>query len=429
LQIFQATSTPTFQIAKFFYVIEKYENQDIEKHRMLLKADVFSQTLHNLQIAMNLSVDEYDLAEYNNQLQKIINEGRNFLGDLISQCVTLEEAKLLLSHDYLLNHYALRYETTEWAYPRLDEACLSKHKELVTHDFSQRIFRENWLKSTKLKNVKSGVMNKIIAGCILCPLYILFYLFGYLPMKSFGSLDCNGNLQFEAKLKRFPVLFDLFFHFSVPVNRCISDFSSHLLFILFILLTMINPNDEENVLDVNWYDAFLVIWAVGFCAKCSRQAFHFLKNFFFSGSLYQSAHQKRSLQGVRDVYNVLQFLCSILILLGKMFKFVGFDCSFSLDSESIYSWPFEKDNPQDYCDNSFLKTGYTLIGLGATVCILNLLHFFEFNSYFGPIILSMRQTAHDIMQVLTTFVVFLIAFSVGLHFSLKFSKHVLCRGV
>ena len=214
---------------------------------MLLKADVFSQTLHNLQIAMNLSVDEYDLAEYNNQLHKIINEGRNFLGDLISQCKTLEEAKLLLSHDYLLNHYALQYETTEWAYPRLDEACLSKHKELVTHDFSQRIFRENWLKSTKLKNVKSGVMKKIITGCILCPLYILFYLFGYLPMKSFGSLDCNGNLKFEAKFKQFPVLSDLFFHFSAPVNRCISDFSSHLLFILFILLTMINPNDEEKV--------------------------------------------------------------------------------------------------------------------------------------------------------------------------------------
>ena len=69
-----------------------------------------------------------------------------------------------------------------------------------------------------------------------------------------------------------------------------------------------------------------------------------------------------------------------------------------------------------------MKTGYSLIGLGATLCFLNLLHFFEFSSYFGPIILSLRQTVHDVLKILSTFVIFLIAFSMGLHFSLMHSN-------
>ena len=69
--------------------------------------DVFSLTLHNIKIAMNLDVDEYDLAEYDKHLRNIINEGREFLRDLVSQCENLEEAKLLLSHDSQLDYYGL----------------------------------------------------------------------------------------------------------------------------------------------------------------------------------------------------------------------------------------------------------------------------------------------------------------------------------
>jgi hypothetical protein len=44
----------------------------------------------------------------------------------------------------------------------------------------------------------------------------------------------------------------------------------------------------------------------------------------------------------------------------------------------------------------------------------------------GPIIVSLRHTVSDILKILTTFLVFLVAFSVGLYFSLRMSN-VYCQ--
>ena len=154
LTMFRAASTPTYLLANFCYRYKKYkkeQNQNPSALKDIDGEDVFSLTLHNIKIAMNLDVDEYDLAEYDKHLRNIINEGREFLRDLVSQCENLEEAKLLLSHDSQLDHYGLKHESTYWDYGRLDEACLSNHMDLVTHDFSQRIFRETWC---NLENIK-----------------------------------------------------------------------------------------------------------------------------------------------------------------------------------------------------------------------------------------------------------------------------------
>ena len=90
--------------------------------------DPFSHTLNNIQMAINLNIDRYDLADYAKQVDKIVMDGRKFLVDLLSNSKTLEEAKELLSKECLLQDYKLEHETHDWKYPRLDEACLSQHK-------------------------------------------------------------------------------------------------------------------------------------------------------------------------------------------------------------------------------------------------------------------------------------------------------------
>jgi hypothetical protein len=135
----------------------------------------------------------------------------------------------------------------------------------------------------------------------------------------------------------------------------------------------------------------------------------------------------------------MQFLCCAFILVGKLFKVIGFTrCVEHLPKNQNQISRFlsfiifeceltEQDDPLFYCDTSYLKTGYSLIGIGATICILNLLHWFELCSKMGPIIVSLRHTVSDILKILTTFLVFLFAFSVGLHFSLRLSN-VYCNG-
>ena len=150
-----------------------------------------------------------------------------------------------------------------------------------------------------------------------------------------------------------------------------------------------------------------------------------------SGNRSKRTHWQRSLQGIRDIYKVMQFLCCTFILVGKLFKFIGFtQCAMKSAEKtswvsslfSLILFKCEQDDPQLYCDDSYLKTGYSLIGIGATICILNLLHWFELSHSLGPIIVSLHHTVSDILKILTTFLVFLFAFSVGLHFSLRLSN-------
>ena len=439
LKMFRVKSTPSYLLANFCYRYKKYKKEKQEHpsdFKDIEKEDPFSVTLHNLHIAKNMSVDKYDLAEYVKQLRNIIDEGREFLGDLISLCQNMKEAKLLLSHDSMLDHYELKHDLTDWNYGRLDEACLSKHMNMVTNDYSQRIFKETFcgVNHAQSPNISSSFIMDLLSATFLAPFHLVFYIFAYLPCKSFGSLE-----SLTSRLKDCPPFFQsLFFHYSVPKNRCSSDIVCHLALICLIILTMVNPHDEPHKLDIDWYDVCLLVWTFGCLFKHTIEALVFVKDFFSCGEKSKMTHWTRSIKSIQDPYNLLQCLCCAFILLGKLFKFIGFlECSAQHSSEySEYEnsiWPnivfFEctQDDPQRYCDNSYLKTGYSLIGVGSTLCILNLLYWFELNSKLGPIIVSLERTFGDILKIQATFLVFLFAFSIGLHFSLRLSN-MYCKG-
>ena len=138
--------------------------------------DCFSQILYHMMQARNLRVDEYDLSDYSKQVRIIVNEGRNFAKDLLALCVNLDEAKLLLSHDALLDSYSLTKEETKWDYKCLDEAVLSNHKEIVTQDFSQRIFRETWHNNEELNPLRT--LHRTLSQVLHhCHLYSLLHTF------------------------------------------------------------------------------------------------------------------------------------------------------------------------------------------------------------------------------------------------------------
>ena len=440
LKMFRAKSTPSYLLANFCYCYKKFEAENGKKpttFKNIKKEDPFSVTLHNVKIAKNMSVDEYDLAEYVKHLKNIIDEGREFLGDLISLCKNLDEAKLLLSHDSMLDHYELKHDLTDWEYGRLDEACLSSHMKMVTNDYSQRIFKDAFCGSNNEWSLKiSGILwvdsiVQILYATVLCPAHLILYLFAYLPCKRFGFL---GYLK--SKLTGYhPFIQSLFFHYSVPQNRCSSAIVCHIALICLIIITMKNPSDEPKKLDIDWYDVCLVLWTFGCLVKYSFEALYFAKHFFSYGKKEKKkskrTHWRRSIRSIKDIYNLLQFLCCAFILLGKLFKFIGFlKCAQKSPENQIPTMSFphliflecEEDDPQGYRDNSYLKTGYSLIGVGSTICILNLLHWFELNSKLGPIIVSLQKTFSDILKILATFVVFLFAFAVGLHFSLRLSN-------
>ena len=193
---------------------------------------------------------------------------------------------------------------------------------------------------------------------------------------------------------------------------------------------MANPNDKRGFLEIDWYDIFLWTWAIGILMKKSREFFYFFQPQICHYSKINENHVTRSFSSFKDNflqitnYKVLQMLCCTCILLGHMFKIIGFKhCISSSDNNrSTLVYECKHDNLLEHSDDSLLKASYTMIGFGATLSILNLLRWFELNSYLGPIMISLRKTIADIFRILTTFLVFLFAFSTGLHFSLRFSN-------
>ena len=233
-------------------------------------------------------------------------------------------------------------------------------------------------------------------------------------------------------MKKWPRFHNIFFYYTVPRNRCFGDIVGHLQMIALILVVMINPLDQEKKLDPNWYDILLCLWAVGCLARVFREIF------FFSKSMHQN-HKKRKHNYRTHLYNCLKndflqisafkslaAICGCFILAGLSLKAKGF---WPCVLEEGLDFPINclTDNPLTHCDDSPLKTSYALIGIGATLCILTLLHWFELNSYLGPVLIALRRTIGDILKILTTFIFFLFAFSVGLHFSLKYSN-MYCEG-
>ena len=387
--------------------------------------------------ARNLRVDEYDLSDYSKQVRIIVNEGRNFAKDLLALCGNLDEAKLLLSHDALLDSYSLTKEETKWDYKCLDEAVVSNHKEIVTQDFSQRIFRETWHNNEELTNPLPvpflGLFLKFLTTVIFTPYYILLHLLFFMPCESFGKM--------KYLEKNWPRVYKGTFYYTIPRNRCLADIIAHLQMIALILVVMINPNDKQHQIDPDWYDIFLCLWTIGGLVKILRDIIFYFTALYQDHMMKKKKYKNRLYQCLKSDflqlsgYKTLVFICCFFILLGQILKAKGFEnCMvetgtsgvierlIQLVMRSFIPKDCQKDNPSEYCDKSLLKTSYALIGAGSTLCILTLLPWLELNSYLGPVLIALRSTIGDILKILTTFLFFLFAFSVGLHFSLKYSN-------
>ena len=94
LETFRATSSSSYLLANFCYKYKRFKHDYGGKCPSTFEdingEDVFSSALYNMMIAKNLRVDKYDLSEYAKLLKKIVNEGREFVTDIVSMCENLE---------------------------------------------------------------------------------------------------------------------------------------------------------------------------------------------------------------------------------------------------------------------------------------------------------------------------------------------------
>ncbi len=67
-------------------------------------------------------------------------------------------------------------------------------------------------------------------------------------------------------------------HLTVPVNRLMTQIVCYLLFIVWIILTLVNPSDTPDKVDGNVYDIMAAVWALGYIFSDMQMMYQVLQD-------------------------------------------------------------------------------------------------------------------------------------------------------
>jgi hypothetical protein len=53
-------------------------------------------------------------------------------------------------------------------------------------------------------------------------------------------------------------------HYTIPFNRFVANFTSHLIYTLLIVLVAVNPSDVPGQTEIDWYDYLTVLYTLAY---------------------------------------------------------------------------------------------------------------------------------------------------------------------
>ena len=367
--------------------------------------DPLSEAYHNLHISR---VQALRNVEYKNKFNVVKNYSKDFIIRMLNCCKDLEEARLVIQHDFKVNHYFNDALIRNMTYPRLEIAELENHEEFVGHDFCQQILREQWLKSDVIgKSIQwnsTSVKDKILY-CLSCVLLMPFHIFAYIL-----TLFCGGYEPYKHRNNQEKCCFfvnyakQTWLHLSYPINRFIADTFTHILFLIFLVVASENPNDDPQELDIDWYQVAVPLMALGFLVTELREFSRRFdgKNFRF--------------------WNVFEIVCYLILIGSDWVKIIGFmmECKEDEKTQDPRLWfGCKKDIPHKYGKKSAVAVGYSMFGVGLTLCFSKLIYFCQIFHTIGPIAISIKRITKDIFLVAVCFLIFLQSFGLGIFYLMK----------
>eukprot|EP00092_Neocalanus_flemingeri_P048313 GFUD01055058.1.p1 GENE.GFUD01055058.1~~GFUD01055058.1.p1 ORF type:complete len:494 (-),score=83.58 GFUD01055058.1:98-1372(-) len=193
----------------------------------------------------------------------------------------------------------------------------------------------------------------------------------------------------------------IWLHLSYPINRFIAHTLSYIFFLIFLVLVSENPEDEEDKLDPDWYDIAAVVMAMGFFVS---EMGEFVKR--YKGKNF-------------SFWNIFDIACYLTLLVSNLAKAIGYwmECKTDAESDSIFGCTL--DLPHKYGENSVVVVSYSLFGVGLTLTFSKLLYFCQISHKIGPIAISIKRVCKDIILVAISFLIFLIAFGLGIFYLMK----------
>lgn len=210
----------------------------------------------------------------------------------------------------------------------------------------------------------------------------------------------------------------LMIHYTIPFNRFISHLIAHFTYLAVLAITVLNPLDTANQVDVDWYDYLLPLLTIAYLFVDIRQ-------------LCVNMRVRSSLMNL--FYNLIFHVC---VFLGVILRVVGFiyECmehkNLSVNDWQIALTNCSVDNPAspEYDKwTSAVTYGYGFIGIGIVMGTLKILYWTQLVHTIGPLVISIKSVYKDIFLVGVAYALFLFSFSLGMKFVMDLSAFDTCK--
>ena len=130
--------------------------------------------------------------------------------------------------------------------PRINQALDLNLKSFVLHDFCQQFARDVFNGRTAIRSkTNTGSTRHQFLQTLGFPLFSLCHILKRVGLG--GPLGLCHN-----------------FELAIPRNRLVSHAASYFFFLILLLLNILNPDDEPNKFDLNWYNYLMLLFTFGF---------------------------------------------------------------------------------------------------------------------------------------------------------------------
>ena len=345
--------------------------------------------------------------EYKQEYRKLAAETQQFAINLMAMCKDTAEVDLLLSESAGTSH--LLRNSASMKYPRLRLAIELNEKEFVGHMYCQQILTQQW--SGNICWYRRHPLLKVV--CILLqiiftPIFACCFIFKTLLEDL--TEGCGGRNDFLNNLSHRVSQCWVFTSLNIPINRCISYFSSLILIMMLLIEAVLSPISDTK-------------------ADCNHivrlHQYHYALTFMMVAIVIRELEDLVAVRSVRiymnfDFWRIYRIINQLLIIIALACQFhLHFKIDNNVEPKSgNTSQPLQNNCSSFEEIETEVRVTYAFYSVAATVSVIHLFYWLQLNDKLGPVVISASQVIMDVFTISSMYVIFLIGFSGGIIFIL-----------
>ena len=348
----------------------------------LSKSDPLRKMIAYAQYAKHLS-NYY--SQHRNEYKKIGKVCQDFVEDVLDQCENMDEVKTVLGYSSM-NDVGPENDAN-W---RL--AVSSGQKEFVSHHYFQSFLWDKMTEDFYWDNYFlfwKMIYIPLSMFLLLCyPIIILLDLvfrdgdiLFLSPKEKIKTSDIDHEKSINMKTEtRFFAFFRKRMH--RPIFRIISHIVLELLFLLIMTVSIFDPQDKEDTVDVTGVDVMTSVFVLS----------------FFLDDVVNLCTQR--LAFFSSYWNSIFFISHSLFVIGGIMEFCGFK-------------QLGHDKREFIAGSHPANVGSTLVAIAATIAIWRTTRWLLLFRSFGPVIISIIRIIGDVFKLFLLFLITFVAFAIG----------------